>query len=227
MFDLASYLPYLVNRVGVRLANAFGKELTTFGVTLPMWRVMAALRDRRSLSVGRLSEATSIEVSTLSRLLAAMDRRGLVRRQSASRCTVMTLTRPYLAASTSISAVKRLLGTSQHPWRRSHPGRLREPHADMIRRPVAARVQRDGHLQAALARPADLRDICPVHGWLPSCGACGVLPGGAPARAAASRSPQDAACEAPAGCRVYGVCGVCGLLPGSLTCGVSAVSCLK
>ncbi len=84
MFDLASYLPYLVNRVGVRLANAFGKELTTFGVTLPMWRVMAALRDRRSLSVGRLSEATSIEVSTLSRLLAAMDRRGLVRRQRAS-----------------------------------------------------------------------------------------------------------------------------------------------
>ncbi|HUI17086.1 MAG TPA: MarR family transcriptional regulator [Alphaproteobacteria bacterium] len=84
MFDLASYLPYLVNRVGVRLANAFGKELAAFGVTLPMWRVMAALRDRRSSSVGRLSEATSIEVSTLSRLLAAMDRRGLVRRQRAS-----------------------------------------------------------------------------------------------------------------------------------------------
>jgi DNA-binding MarR family transcriptional regulator len=83
MFDLASYLPYLVNRVGVRLANAFGKELAAFGVTLPMWRVMAALRDRRRLSVGRLSEATSIEVSTLSRLLAAMGRRGLVRRRRA------------------------------------------------------------------------------------------------------------------------------------------------
>ncbi|MFI5024037.1 MAG: MarR family winged helix-turn-helix transcriptional regulator [Alphaproteobacteria bacterium] len=84
MFDLASYLPYLVNRIGVRLAGAFGKELAAYGITLPMWRVMAALRHRGSQRVGRLAAATSIEVSTLSRLLAGMDRRGLVRRQRAS-----------------------------------------------------------------------------------------------------------------------------------------------
>src|SRR5208282_6365190 len=80
MFDLASYLPYLVNRIGVRLAGAFGKELAAYGITLPMWRVLAALRHRGSQRVGRLAAATSIEVSTLSRLLAGMDRRGLVRR---------------------------------------------------------------------------------------------------------------------------------------------------
>jgi len=84
MFELAAHLPYLVNRLGVRLAQAFGKELAAFGVTLPMWRVMAVLHDCRQASVGRLSEATSIELSTLSRLLAAMDRRGLVRRRRAS-----------------------------------------------------------------------------------------------------------------------------------------------
>lgn len=84
MFDLASYLPYLVNRIGVRLAGAFGKELAAYGITLPMWRVLAALRQRGGQRVGRLAEATSIEVSTLSRLLAGMERRGLVRRERAS-----------------------------------------------------------------------------------------------------------------------------------------------
>jgi hypothetical protein len=38
MFNLASYLPYLINRAGVRLAEAFGAELEAHGVTLPMWR---------------------------------------------------------------------------------------------------------------------------------------------------------------------------------------------
>ena len=83
-FELATYLPYLVNRLGVRLAFAFSKELAAFGVTLPMWRVMAALHDCREASVGRLSIATSIELSTLSRLLVAMERRGLLRRRRAS-----------------------------------------------------------------------------------------------------------------------------------------------
>ena len=94
MFDLASYLPYLVNRVGVRLALAFGRELDRHKIALPMWRVMAALRQRGSERMGRLAAATSIELSTLSRLVAGMERRGLVRRTRAredARSVVVTL----------------------------------------------------------------------------------------------------------------------------------------
>lgn len=81
MFDLASYLPYLVNRAGVCLAESFGAELADHGVTLSMWRVMAALYHRNGQRVGQLAALTSIEVSTLSRLLATMERKGLVRRR--------------------------------------------------------------------------------------------------------------------------------------------------
>ena len=80
MFDLASYLPYLVNRVGARLAEAFSGELADLRITLPMWRVMAALCQKAGQRVGELAEVTSIEVSTLSRLLRAMERKELVRR---------------------------------------------------------------------------------------------------------------------------------------------------
>lgn len=81
MFDLESYLPYLINRAGVRLANAFGEVLESYRITLPMWRVMAALDHRGGQRVGQLAAMTSIEVSTLSRLLGAMEEKGLVLRQ--------------------------------------------------------------------------------------------------------------------------------------------------
>lgn len=81
MFDLASYLPYLVNRTGVRLAEAFSAELESFSITLPMWRVVAALDHKPRQRVGELAEMTSIEVSTLSRLLGSMERKGLVERE--------------------------------------------------------------------------------------------------------------------------------------------------
>ena len=81
MFDLAVYLPYLINRAGAALADSFSDQLLAHGITLSMWRVIAALHHKDAQRVGELAEMTSIEISTLSRLLGAMDRRGLVRRQ--------------------------------------------------------------------------------------------------------------------------------------------------
>ena len=81
MFDLASYLPYLINRAGARLADAFGTEIEAHEITLPMWRVMAALHHKTGQRVGELAEMTSIEVSTLSRLLGSMERKELARRR--------------------------------------------------------------------------------------------------------------------------------------------------
>jgi MarR family transcriptional regulator, organic hydroperoxide resistance regulator len=79
-FELASYLPYLVNRLGARLAAGFSAEVARFGVSLPEWRVLAALWPDHARPQIEIAALTAIEVSTLSRLLAGMEVRGLLER---------------------------------------------------------------------------------------------------------------------------------------------------
>ncbi|HTY68151.1 MAG TPA: MarR family transcriptional regulator [Alphaproteobacteria bacterium] len=80
MFDLASYLPYLINRAGVRLAVAFGRELKPHGVVVQEWRVLAALAAHGAQRLSDLAALTSIDLSTLSRLVGRMVTGGLVAR---------------------------------------------------------------------------------------------------------------------------------------------------
>ena len=96
MGPLDSYLPYLLNRAGARIAAAFSEEMRPLGATLQMWRVLAALRERDGRRMGDLSETTSIEVSTLTRLVDTMEERGLVsrRRDSADARAVMLYVAP-------------------------------------------------------------------------------------------------------------------------------------
>ena len=81
MGPLETYLPYLLNRAGVRIADAFSKEIRPLGATLQMWRVLAALRELNGSRMGDLSETTSIEVSTLTRLVDSMEKKKLVARR--------------------------------------------------------------------------------------------------------------------------------------------------
>ena len=81
MGPLDSYLPYLLNRAGARIATAFGEEVRPLGATLQIWRVLAALRERDGQRMGDLSVTTSIEVSTLTRLVDNMEKKGLVVRR--------------------------------------------------------------------------------------------------------------------------------------------------
>ncbi|MBS0221696.1 MAG: MarR family transcriptional regulator [Proteobacteria bacterium] len=81
MGPLDSYLPYLLNRAGARIATAFGEEVRPLGASLQMWRVLAALRERDGRRMGDLSFTTSIEVSTLTRLVDQMEKKGLVDRR--------------------------------------------------------------------------------------------------------------------------------------------------
>ena len=46
MKALDDYLPYLLNRAGARIADAFGKVTRQHGISLQMWRVLAALHHR-------------------------------------------------------------------------------------------------------------------------------------------------------------------------------------
>src|SRR5258708_27117720 len=81
MAPLDGYLPYLLNRAGARIATAFGEEMRRLGTSLQAWRVLAALHDKDGRRMGDLSTTTSIEVSTLTRLVDNMEKEGLVARR--------------------------------------------------------------------------------------------------------------------------------------------------
>ena len=62
------------------MGELFSRRIAGYGVTLPMYRVMAALWEKGDQRLGDLAAMTTIEMSTLSRLVGEMKRRGLVSR---------------------------------------------------------------------------------------------------------------------------------------------------
>ncbi len=80
MVELATYLPYLVNRLGQRFVSELSPALATQGVGVQDWRVLIVLYQRGEQAVGSLSKLTSINMSTLSRLISRMADRGLFER---------------------------------------------------------------------------------------------------------------------------------------------------
>lgn len=80
-FDLEDYLPYLVNRLGVRLVETFSVECARYGIDIRMWRVLAALHQHDGQQISALAAMTSIDISTLSRLLTQMERKRLIERR--------------------------------------------------------------------------------------------------------------------------------------------------
>ena len=83
MYALSESLAFLLNRAGAAVGSAFTLELKACGMTLPMWRVVAALWGSGEQTLSGLAEVTSVEISTLSRQVASLAEKGLVsRRQS-------------------------------------------------------------------------------------------------------------------------------------------------
>ena len=80
LYRLTDSFPYLLNRVGVRMGELFSRRIAPYDVTLPMYRVMAALWENGDQRLSDLSTVTTTEISTLSRLVGEMKRKGLVTR---------------------------------------------------------------------------------------------------------------------------------------------------
>ena len=79
--ELDDYLPYLINRVGTALAVRFtADQLATHGLSIAMWRVLAVLSSNGGQRQIDLAGLTSIDASTLSRLVTRLVRMGLVSR---------------------------------------------------------------------------------------------------------------------------------------------------
>ncbi|SFV09169.1 MarR family winged helix-turn-helix transcriptional regulator [Pseudoduganella namucuonensis] len=79
-YSLENALPYLLNRAGVRIGDAFSSELSRFNITLPMWRVLASLLHEDGQRMTNLADHTSTDISTLSRLVASIEKKDLVAR---------------------------------------------------------------------------------------------------------------------------------------------------
>lgn len=79
-FDLESYVPYLLNRIGTALVDRFVGGLKEADLTLPMWRVMALLFSRGPTRFGVLGTLSLIELPTLARIIALLSERGYVSR---------------------------------------------------------------------------------------------------------------------------------------------------
>ena len=97
IFALSRYLPYLLNRSGVRIGMAFSEEVSSHRITLPMWRILSQLWDEEFRCQHELGFLTSTDPATLSRLVRSMEAKGLVSRkrpkENAREVRVMLTTR--------------------------------------------------------------------------------------------------------------------------------------
>jgi len=79
--DLDEFLPYLINRVGVVLVGTFEADpLGRHRLSVAMWRVLVGLSDNGEQRLVDLGAMTSIDVSTLSRMVSRLARLELVTR---------------------------------------------------------------------------------------------------------------------------------------------------
>jgi DNA-binding MarR family transcriptional regulator len=81
-FDHQGYVPYLLRRIGDTLIERFTDGLKPYGITLPMWRVLAVLHRRGATRFGTLVSQAMIEPPTLSRLVTALQAKGLITKTS-------------------------------------------------------------------------------------------------------------------------------------------------
>lgn len=81
MFQLTSSLPYLLNRLGVRMGMLFARRLEPYGLSVPMFRVLVSLADHPDQKLADLAATTMSEMSTMSRLIGLMVDQGWVTRE--------------------------------------------------------------------------------------------------------------------------------------------------
>lgn len=79
---LEGYLPYLMARASFLVSDQFHRQLEKSGVSVPFWRVLAALSGHRSLSVGKLARMVLYKQPTLTKILDRMIELGLVARMN-------------------------------------------------------------------------------------------------------------------------------------------------
>lgn len=91
---------YLINRVASRIFGMFSERLKPYDLTIPMFRILSSIHDQSGQRLNQLSEATSLDMSTLSRLVGILEERGLLTRsrpEGNNRVVAISLTAPGVA----------------------------------------------------------------------------------------------------------------------------------
>ena len=157
--DLDDYLPYLVNRVGIIIAEQFAAEaLEPHDLSIAMWRVMAVLASKGHQRQIDLAEYTSIEVSTLSRIVTRLVRMGAVSRTRSTRSSREVIVRLTAKGSTQAARIIPLARQCEATASAGLQPRelaelkscLRRVYANMRKR-AAARARLGGRIQAEAA----------------------------------------------------------------------------
>ena len=108
MYRFSTGFAYFITKVVTRFAGLFERDLAAHGITLPMYRVLAGLWEKGDQQLGELGAMTSIEPSTLSRLIGTMKRNGFVSRarvESDERSIRLNLTAKGRALAPKLMAI--------------------------------------------------------------------------------------------------------------------------
>jgi len=76
-FDLERFVPYLLNRVDIRIAIEFAREIAPYQIKYSGWCVLFTMAH---VGPQQMVELANFEISTLSRVIAGLEREGLVKR---------------------------------------------------------------------------------------------------------------------------------------------------
>jgi len=82
VFVLEDHIYYLFTQIVGRRNRHITEKLKPFGVTVPKWRVLAALHARPATTMNQLSHLTTIDRTTLTRTLDWMVQARLVERRA-------------------------------------------------------------------------------------------------------------------------------------------------
>jgi DNA-binding MarR family transcriptional regulator len=151
MYRLTASLPYLLNRLGVRMGMLFSQKIAAYGLTLPMYRVLAALRERPDQKLSSLAEMTTTELSTMSRLIGQMVAMKLVTRKRLpdnERVVEINLTR------SGRELVEKLVLEAQH-YEDVAISRMRPEDIDHFKSSLIAMYETLDILEAELVTPTD------------------------------------------------------------------------
>lgn len=82
VFDLAEFLPYRLAVAASRVSARFAAEYAAHGVSIPQWRVLAALGSFGETHATQLTALTTMDKVKVSRAVAGLADAGLLRRRT-------------------------------------------------------------------------------------------------------------------------------------------------
>ena len=82
VFDLAAFLPYRLAVAAARVSARFARQYAAHGVSIPQWRVLAALGSFGETHATRLTALTTMDKVKVSRAVAGLIEAGLLRRRA-------------------------------------------------------------------------------------------------------------------------------------------------